>query len=212
MGLALVVGGLFAAADGLPANRIARWDGGNWAALGGGMNNFGVSALAVFDDGGGAALYAGGDFTSAGNAAPNRIAKWNGANWAALVGMFEVTAAVNASVNAMTVFDDGSGEALFVGGSFTMAGDIAANRIARWDGSSWSALGSGLTGVNGGSSPPVAVRAFAVFDDGSGPALFVGGDFFSAGGRLANKIAKWDGISWSNLGSGLVARSNGASA
>lgn len=46
------------------------------------------------------------------------------------------------------------------------------------------------------------VDAFAVYDDGSGPALFVGGRFTSAGGVLANCIAKWDGTSWSALGSG----------
>lgn len=206
-GVALYAGGFFTTAGGAPANRIAKWDGGNWTALGSGMNNLGVSALAVFDDGGGAALYAGGDFTNAGNAAPNRIAKWNGTNWTALVGILGITAAVNGSVNAMTVFDDGSGEALFVGGTFTVAGDVAANRIARWDGSSWSALGSGLVGVNSGNFQ-IGVRALAVFDDGSGPALFVGGEFFSAGGLLTNKIAKWDGTSWSALGSGLSGSSS----
>jgi hypothetical protein len=46
------------------------------------------------------------------------------------------------------------------------------------------------------------VDAFAVHDDGSGPALFVGGRFTSAGGVPANCIAKWDGTNWSALGSG----------
>ena len=42
-----------------------------------------------------------------------------------------------------------------------------------------------------------------MFDDGSGPALYVGGDFTTAGGVAANHIAKWDGSSWSPLGSGM---------
>ena len=50
------------------------------------------------------------------------------------------------SVFALTTFDDGSGPALYAGGDFSAAGDKAAFGIARWDGSSWSPLGSGVTG------------------------------------------------------------------
>ena len=42
------------------------------------------------------------------------------------------------------------------------------------------------------------------FDDGSGPALYVGGSFDQAGGLPAANIAKWDGTSWSALGSGVT--------
>jgi hypothetical protein len=48
-----------------------------------------------------------------------------------------------------------------------------------------------------------AVYALTVFDDGSGPALYAGGDFTQAGGVAANRIAKWNGSSWSPLGSGM---------
>jgi hypothetical protein len=40
------------------------------------------------------------------------------------------------------------------------------------------------------------VYALTVFDDGNGPALYAGGDFTTAGGVAANRIAKWDGSSW----------------
>src|SRR5439155_155553 len=50
------------------------------------------------------------------------------------------------------------------------------------------------------------VKAFSVFDDGSGPALHAGGFFTSAGGVAANNIARWDGTSWSPLGSGVSAQ------
>jgi len=49
--------------------------------------NADVSTLAVFDDGGGPALYAGGGFTTAGGVGANRIAKWNPGlpgSWSAL--------------------------------------------------------------------------------------------------------------------------------
>ena len=74
------------------------------------------------------------------------------------------------------------------------AGGVSASRVAKWDGATWSALGSGIDN---------AVRVLAVFDDGTGPALFAGGDFTSAGGVSASRIAKWDGTSWTTLGSGM---------
>ena len=42
-----------------------------------------------------------------------------------------------------------------------------------------------------------------VFDDGSGPALYAGGVFTTAGGVTVNRIAQWDGTRWSALGSGM---------
>src|SRR5881296_2866745 len=48
-----------------------------------------------------------------------------------------------------------------------------------------------------------AARAEIQFDDGSGVALFVGGDFTFAGGAPANHIARWNGSSWTALGSGI---------
>jgi hypothetical protein len=152
-----------------------------------GMDNS-VSALTVFDDGGGAALYAGGAFTTAGGVAASRIAQWDGSSWTALV------SGMNSSVFALTAFDDGGGAALYAGGLFSTAGGVAALWIAQWDGSSWTALGSGMND---------SVFALAEFDDGGGAALYAGGDFTTAGGAAASRIAKWDGSSWTALGSGM---------
>src|SRR5204863_380015 len=80
-------------------------------------------------------------------------------------------------------FDDGSGPALYVGGLLTVAGGVVVNRIARWNGASWSSLGSGT--ADG------AVFALCAFDDGTGSALYAGGDFNSAGGVVGHHIARW---------------------
>ena len=48
-----------------------------------------------------------------------------------------------------------------------------------------------------------SVQAMAVFDDGSGPALYVGGYFTFASGVTVNGIARWDGSGWMPLGSGM---------
>jgi hypothetical protein len=195
-GSCLYAGGEFTTAGGVTVNRIARWDGAAWSALTGpsgvGVNAARVGALTVFDDGSGPALYAGGDFATAGGVTVNRIARWDGASWSGLTGSGGV--GVNGQVRALTVFDDGTGPALYVGGDFTTAGGVTVDRIAKWDGSNWSALtGSGGVGVNG------QVRALTVFDDGTGPALYLGGGFPSVAGMTVNYIARWDGISWSVL-------------
>ncbi|MEO1086218.1 MAG: hypothetical protein AAFY88_18415, partial [Acidobacteriota bacterium] len=57
----------------------------------------------------------------------------------------------------------------------------------------WSPLGTGI-------APGEQVLAFAVYDDGSGPALYMGGDFDAVDGVTVNNIARWDGSSWSALG------------
>jgi len=195
-GPALYVGGDFATAGGLTVNHIARWDGSEWSALSGpsatGLDGWSVYALAVFDDGSGSALYAGGLFTTAGGLTVNSIARWNGTEWSALSGPSGT--GVGGLVMALEVFDDASGPALYAGGGFTTAGEVTVNNIARWNGTEWSALnGPTGTGTSG------EVRALAAFDDAVGPSLYAGGSFTSAGGVTVNHIARWDGSEWSAL-------------
>ena len=192
-GPALYVGGSFETSPDLPLNHIGKLMPNNtWAQLAEGTNG-NVFSLTLFDDGLGAgeALYAGGIFSKASNVKASNIANWDGKNWSAL------GEGTNGFINSMAVFDDGSGPALYVGGGFVEAGGVKANKIARWDGETWSPLGSGTD---------ASVRAMVVFDDGlgDGPALYVGGYFNTAGGVKASKIARWDGETWSSLGSGTV--------
>ena len=205
-GPALYVGGHFPTASGVVVNHVARWDGSAWAPLAGpsgaGMD-LGVWALAVFDDGSGPALYAGGNFYTAGGVAASKIAKWDGVTWSPLgSGMAN---ADGLGVHDLAVFDDGSGPALYAAGAFGTAGGVTVNHVARWDGSSWSPLvGPGGPGVGGVGD---VARALAVYDDGAGPALFVGGSFVWVGGVQVNRVARWDGSTWSPLGTGLGADS-----
>ena len=100
---------------------------------------------------------------------------------------------VTGPVRAVTTF----GGDLIVGGQFGGAGGVPGTFvIARWDGTAWSALGGGLNDT---------VMSLATFDDGSGSGteLYAGGYFTTAGGSAANYIAKWDGYTWSPLGTGM---------
>jgi len=204
-GEALVVGGAFVFAGGVLANSVAKWDGSAWSALSGpsgtGVNSI-VRALAAWDDGSGTALYAGGVFTSAGGVAANGVAKWDGSGWSALSG--PSGNGVDSAIYALTAWDDGGGIALYAGGQFTTAGGVAANNVAKWSGAAWSALtGPTGTGVDN------AVYALTTWDDGSGDALYAGGQFIAAGGVSAGRVARWDGSTWSPLAGPLGAGLNG---
>ncbi len=181
----LYAGGIFTTSRGVGASFIARWNGKNWSPPGSGMNSA-VYALAKS----GSDLYAGGSFTSAGSAAANNIARWNGSSWAPL-GSGMGGGPWGPFVSGLAV----SGPDLYAGGNFTTAGGTAATNIAEWNGSSWAPLGSGI----GAGTFPSYVNALAV----SGGDLYAGGYFTNAGGASANCIAKWNGSSWSSLGSGM---------
>ncbi len=172
----LYAGGYFTNAGGSAANYIAQWNGTSWSALGSGMNNS-VFALAVS----GGTLYAGGYFTNAGVSAANYIAQWNGSSWSALGSGMSGGDLHGLYVDALAV----SGGTLYAGGDFTTAGGSPANYIAQWNGSSWSALGSGISGGGFDGKGPW-VEALAV----SGNDLYAGGDFTAAGGKLSYYLAR----------------------
>lgn len=173
-GTDLYVGGDFTMAGDVEVNGLARWDGSNWHAVGGGVaSGRSVNALAVVGEN----LYVGGDFTTAGGVTVNGIARWDGSNWHALGAGFDY------AVSTILPAEQG----LYVGGSFTRVRDgIAANRVARWNGSAWSALGAGVgePGVFGSSY----ADALAVL----GNDLYVGGSFSRAGDKGAANIARWN--------------------
>lgn len=181
------VGGSFTTAGGGSANYIAKWDGIGWSALGSGLNS-NVTAIASTSG----VFFVGGNFTSAGGINANHIAQWNGTTWGSLSGAS--SNGVNGTVNSIIPTTPTS---LYIGGTFTTAGGIGVNHLAQGY-SSWSGLGSGVTG---GSSPAV----FAMAYDGAN--LYVAGSFTNAGGLPADGIARWDGANWSALGGGVLQRS-----
>jgi len=191
---ALFVGGFFTNAGGVPARRVARWDGAAWSPLGAGLNG-GALAMAVWDDGSGAALFVGGPFTEAGGAQARGVARWKGGVWTPLSPAGVGAAGGGAGiVRALVVLPAAHGGGLCAAGSFVSAGGAPASNIARWNGAFWSVFGAGVTGAR--------VDAMRVFDEGDGPALFVAGDFSGAGGGPAANAARWNGSAWSPLAAG----------
>ncbi len=179
---------LFASGSGLPG--LARWDGREWTLVGDAPSSW-FGGLGVLDTGDGAELFVSGGFiffsTSDGSA--DYIVRWNGTTWFTAGNLASV-------VHRMLVWDDGGGPRLYGAGSMgiLLEGGGFCLGVGRWDGSSWAPLGSCLGGVG---------NALAIFDDGTGEALYVGGSFFYAGGGPALHVAAWDGSSWSSLDGGV---------
>jgi trimeric autotransporter adhesin len=188
----LCVGGRFSVAGVLPVKNIAKWNGKTrrWSALGEGVDND-VYALDVYTQGGGSGplLIAGGSFKNAGGLSAQYIASWDGQAWAPL------GSGMNERVYALEVLGAGPGSVpgLIAGGGFTMAGGQPVQRIAQWDGQTWSALGN---------QPANGVSSLAVYDDhsGSGPKLYVGGEFPTGPYPAAGYLRAWDGSAWFTVG------------
>ena len=174
-GTDVYVGGTFTQAGGVTVNRIAKWDGSAWSAIGTGITSTGYPDVRAIALNGPDDIYAGGGFVE-------RLQHWNGTSWS-------VFGPINGSVSALLL----SGTDLYVGGGFTLAGGVSASNIAQWNGATWSALG---TGVNAGGVSSMAA---------SGSDVFVGGAFTTSGGLVNGRgVARWDGTSWNTLGSGIT--------
>ncbi|MBL8876832.1 MAG: hypothetical protein JNM86_13635 [Phycisphaerae bacterium] len=196
----LIAGGSFVRVNGQGLHRIGRWNGTAWSNLGdgiggsaGGFPSSSVNAIAEMPNGD---VVAGGTFLTASGTAAVNIARWNGSSWFPL-GAGASGAGSDNAVLALAVLPNGD---LVAGGKFTQAGGSPASNIARWDGSTWSPMGSGMSGLAG-----PGVFALLVLPSGD---LIAGGTFYYAGGVNVNSIAKWDGNAWSALGSGVSGPGN----
>lgn len=183
--------GSFSEAGSSTVPGLARWDGGQWSALGGGIAGF-VQAVVSTPEG----TYVGGQFPTAGGVRVNSITVRRGGAWHPLGGgvlAFGQPGLVRAIAT--------HGSHVYVGGSFSVAGGVTATNVARWDGVTWAPLGGGLSG-----GPGALVLSLAVAPNGD---LVAGGVFNQAGNRAARNIARWNGTEWSPLAEGLGATGGG---
>jgi hypothetical protein len=208
----LLAGGTFRRSDGAPANGLGAWDGSQWMDFGGGVQSPSGSVRACVPVIQSFVEYPGQRPSLMANvtglvaerpAAP--LVTWHAAPGGAGGHWENLFDGPGGIVHALAVHDEGvaggAGQRLFAAGRFTYSGDLLVNGIARWDGSAWSALGSGLEPVPANLMP--VARTMAVFNDGSGNALYVGGTFRSAGGLPVFNIARWRGQQWRHVGAGL---------
>lgn len=223
----IYAGGDFTQMGGVAStNAIAVWDpvAGTWAAMGtGAAGGTVVYSLSVMPNGN---IVAVGNFTSMGGVAnTNRVALWNGSAWTSISSAFVGTEIVSSAVSAAGI--------LYVGGTFTSVGGVAATNVTSYNGTVWAAVGAGIAAggvfdlLTSGTTIYAAVEASGVYrstggnfsnigatSGGGGEPnalamdaagnLYAGGDFTTIGGVLANNIAKYNGVAWTPLGSGLT--------
>lgn len=176
----LYAGGEFTMAGGTSANKIARWTGGAWQPMGSGVS--GNVYCMLFHNG---ELYIGGTFNSVDGVAANNVAMYDG-SWHALG---DGLTGGSVEVRALAWYN---GE-LLAGGSFTTSGvwtDLG--NIARFDGTNWTQFQT--TGANN------KIWALKEFNGN----LIAGGQFTNIGNFSATAIARWDGVIWNSMGSGLA--------
>jgi hypothetical protein len=192
----LYVGGNFGVAGGVSAFGIARWSGGSWSALGAGCRG-GVQCIGVL----GSDIYVSGGFTNVGGVNARELAKWDGFGWSTWPTTDGVFVYPLNDVGNKMVVNNGS---LYIGGVFNQAGDVIANHVVRYDGANFYPLGT--KPANGFATPPLTVSCIGQADDG----IYVGGLFTAAGKTLLNRIARWDGTNWNDVGGGTMGGASSA--
>jgi hypothetical protein len=202
---AVYVGGSFTAADTVTASGVVRLDDGTFTALGeftyyGSASTASVKALALTpgaaDDGTQTLVYAGGEFTTAGDSASPSWAVYDGTGWSAPWGP------VDNVVRALAPVSVDGREGVVVVGSFVSSGELRITHAGMWLGEGWQTFGQGVS-----YDPYADGNVFAVSVESPG-VVVAGGYFDQAGPVRVGSIARWTPCGWAALGTG-VAASNG---
>ncbi|NTV62570.1 MAG: carboxypeptidase regulatory-like domain-containing protein [Oscillochloris sp.] len=183
----LYVGGDFTQAGALSdSGPLAIWDTTrfSWSALGAGLAG-NVTALAADSS----LVFVGGSFSRVGNQTyPNKVALVRYTHSSQLWGVIDSSSDM---IRALAL----AKQDLYVGGTFiksTVEGTYNyTQNVARWRGS-WHDMAGGVSAGTG-----VMVTQLALDVNGD---LYAIGDMGVIGGRTVTGIARWDGTSWSRLG------------
>ncbi|MDX2199375.1 MAG: hypothetical protein SF069_10450 [Phycisphaerae bacterium] len=163
---------------------VYTWDGKQLHVLGtaAGTVETQVGSLAVHDGD----LIVGGLFASIDGVAARGVARWRDGVWSPLgAGLGD------SDYEGAGSFAQLHGR-LIAAGAFENAGNTGLLDIAQFDGDDWTALG-------GGNAPTGDVNVLAVHGDD----VYVGGTLGSAGGQVANHVARWDCEQWGGIGVGV---------
>jgi hypothetical protein len=189
-GQAIYACGRFLGIDNAVSQNVCRYRASTaaWEAFGAPLtpinSSQGLTSFAVFDDGGGEAIYvAGGGFRVAGDPNVYLVAKWDGVSWTG------IGQTLSGRATDLVVWDDGNGPALYVSGTAT----FEVNYFAKLVNGLWEPAESGV------NNPPVdgnfsSAFGLYVWDD----QLVVGGNFSQVGGL--------DPVSGAGSGTPLAAR------
>lgn len=191
----LYIGGPFVSVGADTMNSICKWDGQFFYAMGnprktscGNVNCNPTNTIIRYHN----EIYIGGTMDTINGKITNGIAKWDGITWSAVGDNSYPHTLTDYWVYASFIKDD----KLYVTGGFPTAGADTCNSVAYWDGTNWS--GMNFPSDFDGETP----KNFGiVFYKGE---WYVGGNCLNyINGNLNHDIARYDGISWKQVGSGL---------
>ncbi|MGE0635422.1 MAG: T9SS type A sorting domain-containing protein [Bacteroidia bacterium] len=187
----LIIAGDFTSADGLACSRIVAWNGSSYENLNNVPQFFnGVTSMAVYKG----KLYVGGMFTIQDQF--NYLASYDGTQWDSLCTNADYRS-TGGPVRSLWVYKN----LLYVGGDFGWVDGLQLNasNIATWDGAAWDTVSSGLSGNSS------SCYAMTVWND----KLVLGGRFTAAGGVACDKVAFWDGSTFTSANTGANVVSSG---
>ncbi len=127
------------------------------------------------------------------------IVRWDGAAYHSMVTGWNPDG-VNAVWSLCSTSQFG-GPKVFFGGGFDSVNGLPAANVGVWDGTTATPFvtSMNLTGFN------ALVTQMLVFDDGQGggPQLYIAGRFADVNGVPAKMIARWNGTTWSAVGTNM---------
>lgn len=171
----LIIGGNFTNVGGPDGDRIVSWDGTAFSPLANGINNNVVFSLIVYQND----LIVGGSFINVVIPNGNRIVSFDGTQFNAL------SSGLSGGVVRAFVIQN---SILYVGGTFTNQYGATGDRILSFDGINFSPL-SLVTAPNNN------VLALTIFNNN----VVLAGQFTN----IANRIASWNGATYSGFGAGI---------
>lgn len=180
----LLVGGAFSLAGGLPAQRLAKWDGQNWFGynlpflL---MNSDQICTIEEFNG----EIYLGGSFID--------TLSWSIYNFGKLCQnqLCEVSTTQPFSGSAAVYKLIEFNHELIVAGEFNSA---YGNNLIKWDGQNYLSFGLGTNGP---------VSDMLIYNN----ELYIVGNFSMVDGVPVSNIAKWNGTQWTRIGNSVFGNS-----
>lgn len=160
-----------------------------------------ISDMIVFDDGtdGGPSLFIGGKFYRFGSADASNLVRRTPLPDLTFAPLPYDPRAVWGGIASLTMYDAGNGLKLYAAGKFGNLGDAPGyTLVARFDGNAWNSVGETVYNASLAST-----KVISALDDGTGTALFVGGNFLGIApfeGLVPERFAKRQGASWSRVG------------
>jgi hypothetical protein len=181
------------------ARHFAQWDGAKWIALGTGVESAGSASIADSAS----QLYTT-ILTDSNQGMATAIVRWDAAGWEDITGNFSTVVdalqagRISSNIPVAGLAVDGEDNLYVAGSFFYPSADHTAEwpmgYVARWNKETWTVLGQGFDQVN--------IHAMAVSATGQ---VYVSGEQSrgpapAEGYSIAGFIARWDGETWTEIG------------